>query len=215
MKYLIDYRYKVVHSIKVTVSSILSICEKGHSKEFGTKFDLLNKLIPDLSPMMTPPFNEKMIDQLKKLQAELEEFILLPDDLEKRGHKLVQATKSLLSFIDPFHFSAEETPHVRRSQIVEITQNLQIYLQRQILALQGKATSLIDEKSIIQEFLTELFLISIDPFSETEKKAIEDLFSSRIAYEIETSLAHTQQLLNQAILVESTFKTQKPKKKSS
>src|SRR3990167_9105461 len=194
MKYLIDYRYKVVHSIKVIISSILSICERGYSKDFDTKLDLLNKLISDLSPMMAPPFNDKMIGQLKKLQSDLEEFILLPNDLEKRGQKLVQATKSLLSSIDPFHFSDEETPNIRRSQIVEIAQNLQIYLQRHILALQGKATSLVDEKMIVLELLTELSLISLDPFSGPEKKSIEELFSSRLSYETETSLAKSSSI---------------------
>ena len=213
MKYLIDYRYKVVHSVKVTVASILTICDKGQSKDFSVKFDLLTKLMPELKPMMAPPFNDKMITHIKKLHTDLEEFILFPEDLDKRGNKILQSTKSLLSSIDPFHFSDEETPNIRRSQIVELTQNLQIYLQRNILSLQGKATSLIDEKAIIQELLTEISLISLDPFDDKEKKTIEELLASRLIFEREPSLAHAQALLHQATLVETQFKKTKPKKK--
>ncbi len=212
MKYLIDHRYKVIHSIKVTISSILAICERGRSKDLNTKLDLLTKLLPEIKTMMAPPFGEKMNGFLKKLYSDIDEFLLLPEDLDKRGSKIVQAIKPILHDMDPFHFTEDETPNIRRSQIVELAQNLQIYLQRNILDLQGKATSLIDEKATIKEIVGELILISLDPFEESEKKSLEELFALHLVYQSETSLSHAQLLLNQAILVETTFKTTKKKK---
>jgi hypothetical protein len=150
---------------------------------------------------------------LKKLHTDIDEFLLLPDDLDKRGNKINASIKSILNEIDPFHFTEDETPNIRRSQIVELSQNLQIYLQRNILNLQGKATSLIDEKETIKEIVSELVLISLDPFDETEKKAIEELFALHLVYQSETILSHAQFLLNQAIIVETTFKGTKKTKK--
>jgi len=213
MKYLIDHRYKTIHSIKVTISSILAICERGRSKDLHAKLDLLLKLLPELKSMMSPPFGEKMNGYLKKLHSDIDEFLLLPDDLEKRGNKINSSIKSILTEIDPFHFTEDETPNIRRSQIVELSQNLQIYLQRNILNLQGKATSLIDEKETIKEIVSELVLISLDPFDEIEKKAMEELFALHLVYQSETILSHTQLLLNQAIIVETTFKGSKKTKK--
>jgi hypothetical protein len=213
MKYLIDHRYKVLHSIKVTVSSILSICHRGRSKDLNAKLDLLIKLVPDLKAMIAPPFREKMVASLKKLYSDLEDFLLLPDDFEKRGNKLLQAIKPLLHEIDPFHFSEDETPNIRRSQIVELSQNLQIYLQRNILDLQGKATSLFDEKEVIKEIISELVLISLEPFEESEKKAMEELFAMHLIYQSETILSHAQMLLSKAVYVESAFKGEKKNKK--
>lgn len=213
MKYLIDHRYKTIHSIKVTISSILAICERGRSKDLQAKLDLLLKLLPELKSMMSPPFGEKMNGYLKKLHSDIDEFLLLPDDLEKRGNKINSSIKSILTEIDPFHFTEDETPNIRRSQIVELSQNLQIYLQRNILNLQGKATSLIDEKETIKEIVSELVLISLDPFEESEKKAMEELFALHLVYQSETILSHAQLLLNQAIIVETTFKSSKKTKK--
>lgn len=213
MKYIINHRYKTIHSLKVTISSILSICERGRSKDLNSKLDLLTKLLPELKTMMAPPFGEKMNGYLKKLHSDIDEFLLLPDDLEKRGNKIIQAIKSLLQEIDPFHFTEDETPNIRRSEIVELTQNLQIYLQRNILDLQGKATSLIDEKATINEIINELILISLESFDEKEKKTIEELFAIHLVYQSETNLHHAQLLLNQAIQVETAFKTRKKNKK--
>ena len=213
MKYLIDHRYKIIHSLKVTISSILSICERGRSKDLNSKLDLLTKLLPELKAMIAPPFEEKMKGFLKKLYMDIDEFLLLPDDLEKRGNKIIQSIKPLLHEIDPFHFTEDETPNIRRSEIVELTQNLQIYLQRNILDLQGKATSLIDEKATIKEILGELVLISLESFDEKEKKTMEELFTIHLIYHSETTLSHAQLLLNQAILVEDTFKSRKKRKK--
>ncbi len=212
MKYLIDHRYKTIHSIKVTISSILAICERGRSKDLNSKLDLLLKYLPELQTMMAPPFGEKMIGFLKKLSSDIDEFILLPDDFDKRGSKILQAIKQILPEIDPFSFTEDETPNIRRSQIVELTQNLQIYLQRNILGLQGKATSLIDEKGAIKEIADEISLISQDAFSEEEKKEINELLSSHLIYQSETNLSHAQMLLKQAIFLESAFKTEKRNK---
>ncbi len=213
MKYIIDYRYKTIHSLKVTISSILSICERGRSKDLNSKLDFLTKLLPELKTITAPPFTEKMNGYLKKLHSDIEEFLLLPEDLEKRGNKIIQSIKPLLHEIDPFHFTEDETPNIRRSEIVELTQNLQIYLQRNILDLQGKATSLIDEKATIKEILSEMVLISLESFEEKEKKTIEELFAIHLIYNSETTLSHAQLLLTQAILVESTFKNRKKNRK--
>jgi hypothetical protein len=213
MKYIINHRYKVLHSIKVTVSSILSICERGRSKDLSVKLDSLMKLVPEIKIMMAPPFGEKMNGHLKKLHSDVEEFLLLPDDFEKRGNKIIQAIKPLLQEIDPFHFAEDETPNIRRSQIVELAQNLQIYLQRTILNLQGRATSLFDEKHVIGEMIGELDLISLEPFDEKEKQTVEELFSLYLVYNAEPILSHAQMLLTQAIYVESAFKSEKKNKK--
>ena len=213
MKYLIDHRYKVIHSIKVTISSILAICERGRSKDLNTKLDLLTKLLPEIKTMMAPPFGEKMNGFLKKLYNDIDEFLLLPEDLDKRGNKIIQAIKPILHDIDPFHFTEDETPNIRRSQIVELAQNLQIYLQRNILDFQGKATSLIDEKQAIKDSVSELILISLDPFEDAEKKTLEELFALHLIYQSEPTLSHAQIVLNQAILVETVFKTTKKNKK--
>ncbi len=213
MKYIINHRYKIIHSLKVTIGSILSICERGRSKDLNSKLDLLTKLLPELKTMMAPPFGEKMNGYLKKLHSDIDEFLLLPDDLEKRGNKIIQAIKSLLQEIDPFHFTEDETPNIRRSEIVELTQNLQIYLQRNILDLQGKATSLIDEKATIKEIINELILISLESFDEKEKQTIEELFAIHLVYQSETNLLHAGLLLKQAIQVETAFKTRKKNKK--
>ena len=74
MKYLIDHRYKTIHSIKVTIASILAICERGRSKDLNSKLDLLLKYLPELKTMMAPPFGEKMIGFLKKLNSDIDEF---------------------------------------------------------------------------------------------------------------------------------------------
>ena len=139
--------------------------------------------------------------------------MLLPEDLDKRGNKIIQAIKPILHDIDPFHFTEDETPNIRRSQIVELAQNLQIYLQRNILDFQGNATSLIDEKQAIKEIVSELILISLDPFEDAEKKTLEELFALHLIYQSEPTLSHAQIVLNQAILVETVFKTTKKNKK--
>jgi len=209
MKYLIDHRYKTIHSIKVTIASILAICERGRSKDLNSKLDLLLKYLPELKTMMAPPFGEKMIGFLKKLNSDIDEFILLPDDFDKKGGKILQAIKQILPEIDPFTFTEDETPNIRRSQIVELTQNLQIYLQRNILGLQGKATSLIDEKGAIKEIADEMVLISQDAFTEEEKAGINELLSCHLLYHFETNLSHAQMLLKQAILLESSLREDK------
>ncbi len=213
MKYIINHRYKIIHSIKVVISSILSICERGRSKDLSSKLDLLMKLTPELKVMMAPPFGEKMNGHLKKLHSDVEELLLLPDDFEKKGNKIIQAIKPLLQEIDPFHFSEDETPNIRRSQIVELLQNLQIYLQRTILNLQGRATSLFDEKQVIGEMISELDLISLEPFEEKEKQVMEELFSLYLIYNEEPTLSHAQMLLSQAIYAETAFKAEKKNKK--
>lgn len=213
MKYLIDHRYKVIHSVKITVASILSICERGRSKELQTKLDFLAKFLPEIKTMMAPPFNEKTIGQLKKLHADTEDFLLLEGDLNKKGRKLIQSIKPILSTIDPFHFTDEETPNIRRSQIIELTQNLQARLQRHILDLKGKATSLSDEKTSIQELFDELILISLDPFTEKETSTLQELFTNHLIYQKEPTLPNAKLLLNQAILIESLFKNPAPKQK--
>lgn len=150
---------------------------------------------------------------LKKLHTDIDEFLLLPDDLDKRGQKINQAIKSILNELDPFHFTEDEVPNIRRSQIVELAQNLQIYLQRNILDLQGKATSLIDEKETIKEIVGELVLISLDPFDDKEKGSLEELFALHLVYQSETILSHAKLLLAQAIQVETIFKNDKKTKK--
>lgn len=205
MKYLLDDRYKKIHSVIVTVNSISHVCRRGQSKELFPYLTQLQSHLEGLDVLKSIPFHQDQIQMVSSIEDSIRLFLHLPENLLEEGEHLVEQCKKLLETIDPFTFSFDDSVGIRRSQVVEFTKELQMYLKANLLQLQGLASSLVDEKSAIEDIMFDLKRISQEKFKQKEKKMLEILEEAFKEYEKDGSLEVVQSFYMAAIELESLF----------
>lgn len=205
MKYLIDHRYKTLNSLMFHVHSLVNICKRGQSEQLQPSIELLQKKLPELEAMSSPPFNKEEIEKLGKLKAKVEMLLNLPEDLETVAKEIDGEGKALLQKIDPFTFSLEDTLGVRKSRIVEFLRELQLFLNTNLLDLEGKAKALIDAKQIIKEVLADISRVKKEQFSERQIKGLQEVTGAAEAYIANTNIETTNAFLSKTLEVEKLF----------
>jgi len=205
MKYIIDYRYKVINSLLVTTNWVLSSYDRGKSDEFSKSLESLSDQLPPLSELMSPPFNPIQITELEKLKQSVSSFLQLPDNFQEEGSLLKAQLKTFLNEIDPFSLSYEETIENRKGQILELIKDLQIYIEISILSLEGQATSLIDEKALIQDITSEIKNIENSDFETLELETLSDLIVASEEHLKNPNFENAREFLLQTLKVEKLF----------
>jgi hypothetical protein len=206
MKYIIDFRFKAIHSITVYVKEVLDCCKRGRSQTLTPLLEKLQLVYTELSTMKSAPFEKKQIKQVEKTETLLGEFLHLPENLEQIGESLLSHTKELLNAIDPFTFSYDESLGIRRSQIVEFTKELQVYIKSTLLRFEGLASSLVEEKTIIEEIMQDIERISQKQFKSEEKGVLQILFAGFDSYTKDPSHETATLFFDAAVAVEDLFK---------
>jgi len=206
MKYIIDHRFKTIHSIIVSTKEVLHSCKRGRSEMLTPLLEKLHLVYTELSTMKSAPFEKGEIQKVEKIETLLGDFLHLPENLESVGETLLSHTKELLNAIDPFTFSYDESIGIRRSRIVEFTKELQIYLKNTLLRLEGAASSLTEEKTIIEEIMTDIHRISQKQFKSQEKGLLQILFACFDSYVKDPSYENTSFFFDAAVAVEHLFK---------
>lgn len=214
MKYIIDSRYKKLHKICVQTNAILAICKRGRSLDFPIALRALEEELFDLEPLKSPPFTREQIAQVDSIEEDAKELLLLPENLEELGEKLLEKAELLLIEIDPFTFSLDDSLGVRKAQIVEYTKELQIYLQAHILHLEGKATSIIDEKLIVEDITSDIKRIEKKQMKTPERQIVDQILKSNEAYQNKPNQENARNYLQVAIDAEFFFRGNKTPYKS-
>ena len=209
MKYIIDHRYKKLNAICVHTNTILSICKRGRSNDLATYIKALQDELNDLEPLKSTPFSEKQIQCIEQIEEKSRLFLLLPEDLEKAGLDLLSETEGLMIDIDPFAYSLEDSIGIRKSQLVELAKELQVYIHAHILSLEGKASSIIDEKLIIQDISSDISRINKKALKKVEKVMIDKLLKQNDEYQKEPSLKTTRPFSDLALAAEHVFSEKK------
>lgn len=209
MKYIIDARYKKVHKLCVHINAILSICKRGRSLDFGISLKNLQNELQDLEALKSPPFTKEQIAHVEEIEEKANELLLLPDDMEEIGEKLLEKSERLLIDIDPFTYSLDDSLGVRKAQMVEYTKELQIYLQAHILHLEGKQTSIIDEKLIVEDITADIRRIDSKEMKTDERKIVDKILKSNKTYQKKTTLDNARNYLQIALDAEHLFRGNK------
>lgn len=206
MKYIIDFRYKTIHELYVALTHVITSYDMGRSEIFTASFTSLLDLYPMVGWMMSPPSLPKEIALLQKIEEELYRFLQLPENFLEIGKDLIAKCKELLYSLDPFTFSYDEPLGIRKSQIVEYARDLQVFLQTNLLSLEGKATSLIDEISHISNITNDIKRMKHDDFEHTEKDALQFLIELGDAHLLRPTVDKASLFLEQALKVEEVFR---------
>ncbi len=206
MKYILDSRYKKLHALCVHTNTILNTCKRGRSVDFSISLRALQDELQDLEALKSPPFSKDQIEQTEEIEKIANDFLLLPENLEEVGQSLLEKSELLLVEIDPFTYSLEDSLGVRKSQVVELTKELQIYLQAHVLNLEGKASSIIDEKLIVEDITNDIRRIEKKQLKNEEKNILEKLFKSNATYQSNTSLDSARGYLQVALDAEHLFR---------
>ena len=210
MKYLIDHRFKKLHTICMHVASILSSYKRGRSFNLSPSLRALQEEIEDLDSFKSPPFTKEQVAQVEALEIHARHLLLLPDNLEEIGSQLLKQTEQLLIQIDPFTYTLEESADVRRSRIVELTTEIQLYIQNYLLELEGNATSIIDEKLIIQDIMNDIKRIETKELNEGEVDILQQLFVQNVLFQKCPTLEETSCFAKLAKDVEHLFREKRP-----
>ncbi len=206
MKYLIDARYKKLHKICIQTNAILAICKRGRSLDFPIALRALEEEIHDLEILKSPPFTKEQIKQIDRIEDDAKDLLLLPENLDEIGEKLLEKAEQLLIEIDPFTLSLEDSIGVRKAQMVEYTKELQIYLQAHILHLEGKATSIIDEKLIVEDITSDIRRIEKKEMKTLERNIVDKILKSNEVYQKKPTKETARDYLKIAIDAEHLFR---------
>ncbi len=192
MKYLIDHRYKKLNAIRMHTLSILSTYKRGRSEEFSPQILALHEELQEIKPIKSAPLTPEEIAMAESLEKTAHEFLLLPQNLEEVGRELLEKTQLLMSKIDPFTYTLEESVGVRKSRLVELTQEIQTYIESYMIQLEGNATSIIDEKLIIQDIVSDIKRIEKNELNSKELEMIDKIIKLNIVYQKDPNLSTTQ-----------------------
>jgi Ribonuclease G/E len=206
MKYIIDFRFKAIHSIIVSTKEVLLTCKRGRSETLPPLLEKLQEVYTELSNMKSAPFEKEQIKQVEKIETLLGDFLHLPENLESVGETLLSHTKELLGAIDPFTFSYDESSGIRRSRIVEFAKELQVYLKSTLLRLEGLASSLVEEKAIVEEVMQDIRRISQKGFKSEEKGLLQILFAAFDTYAKQPTHENVSFFFDAAVSLEHLFK---------
>lgn len=206
MKYIIEHRYKTIHGLYTALTHVISAYDMGRTSDFTRSFGTLLDIYPQLGWMMSPPSLDKEILILKKIEEELYLFLQLPDNFSEMGKDLISKCKELLYSLDPFTFSFDEPIGIRKSQIVEYARDLQIFIQTNLLSLEGEASSLIDEIGFITNIINDIKRMKSDDFERIEKEELQMLLEFGDAHIARPTIEKGNYFFDQALKVEKIFR---------
>ena len=206
MKYLIDHRYKKLNAICIHALSILSTYKRGRSQDFSAYLQALHEELQEIEPIKSTPMTTEQIGLVESIEMAAQKFLLLPENFEEAGFELIEKSQLLMSEIDPFTLTLEDSVGVRKSRLVELSLEIQTYIEAHILHLEGKASSIIDEKLIIQDSVSDIKRIETGELKKEEIEMIDKLIDQNLLYQKESNLSTTHTFSLLALEAERLFR---------
>lgn len=187
MKYLIDYRFRKLQAITFQTSSFLSICQNGHSYDLGIVLRNLQTEIQGLKTLKSPPFTPEQIARVEEIEQRGMALLLLPDDYEEAGKELLEVSERLMTEIDPFVLAYPDSLSLRKAHFIELSKEVQHYAHAHLLAMEGKASPLVDSQIALRNIFQNVKNIEKDGLSDKEKEVYDRLFDAYLQHESEVT----------------------------
>lgn len=184
MEYLFNYRFKLLNSLQVNLTSLLATKESGDGKAFKSTLNEVREWMPHLSVLKSAPFTTQEIGLVKKLEKLLKDMLTLEEDFLSICTKAQKQNAVLLDRIEPFIFSMEDT---NTDHIISTLEQICSTLEGILLNKKGLATPLKDEEAHVNTLFEELE----GTFS---KKGNEELFKLFLLYQSGVSFSSLEDL---------------------
>ena len=202
MNYLIDARYKTLHSLAVHLGEVIAIYERGDSLKLYPTVKEIQTLLPLLETYQSPPFSKEESLSLEAIHKELSPLLHLPQDLLPRTQMVLHKLEEFLLKLEAFTLNLEAPESVEKSYLLDLLHNLKLYLQVHLLDLEGKAHSIIHEKEQIRLTLQELVELPQECFTPGGEKDLLNFLLAAKFFEEKDSLEATHLLLQRTLDLE-------------
>jgi hypothetical protein len=209
MRYLLDARYKTLHSLALSSQQLLTICERGLSDKLYTTTTQIQELLPFLETYQSPPFTKEESKLLSDLHTKLSHIIHLPEDVIAKIKEVEPTFNKLLNKMEAFEISDISTQQEDKNSILDLLHNLKIYLQVHILDLEGTAHSIVNEMKHIRDIIQELKDLPEDSLEGWAQENLVDLLLAIELFQQKDSISTSEILLQRVLDLEFSLQSDK------
>lgn len=215
MRYLLDARYKTLHSLALTLRNLTLVCERGLSEKLYPTTTEIQETLPLLETYQSAPFEKEEIKTLKDLHKDLSLLVHLPQDVIPQSKETLAKLETLLSKLEPFSLEETEISEVideprislSKNPTLDLLHNLKIYLQVHILDLEGTAKSIINEMDHINNIIKELKDVPCEEFEGWAQENLIDFLLAAELFQKKDSIKTAEILLQRALDLEFSLQS--------